>query len=243
MTGTSPADGCAAGAAEIPAGIRTATEAVFGGRLPLAERYARMLVTDGVVRGLVGPREAPRIWERHLLNCAVVAELIPPSATVTDAGSGAGLPGIPLAIARPGLTVTLVEAKERATGYLTEVVAALGLDRRVAVVRSRAEECAGRIEPADVVTARALAPLDRLAEWCLPLVAVGGRVLALKGSSVEDELATHVAAVRRLGGGAVAVRRCGAGLLPEPTIVVEIERERAVSSRRRGGRSRPGSTR
>lgn len=215
-----------------------AAAAVFGERLPVAEQYARSLATDGVIRGLIGPREAPRLWERHLLNCAVVAELIPPDATVTDVGSGAGLPGVALAVARPDLAVTLVEAKERAAAYLSEVVRLLGLAEQVAVVRSRAEDCADRLRPADVVTARALGPLDRLAGWCLPLAAVGtGRVLALKGSSVESEIAVHAAAVRRLGGGDPVVRSCGAGLLAEPTTVVEIRRERKVAdpqARRRG---------
>lgn len=224
-------------------GSHPAAVAVFGVRLPVAEQYARSLATDGVVRGLIGPREAPRLWERHLLNCAVVAELIPPAASVTDVGSGAGLPGVALAVARPDLAVTLVEAKERAAAYLTEVVRLLELADQVTVVRSRAEECADRLRPADVVTARALAPLDRLAAWCLPLAAVGtGRVLALKGSSVEEEIAVHAAAVRRLGGGAPVVRSCGASRLAEPTTVVEISRERepARPSTRRSGSGHRG---
>lgn len=240
---TRPAEDGPGAGGELPDQVRAAAEAVFGGRLALAERYARSLATDGVIRGLVGPREAPRIWDRHLLNCAVVAELIPPTAAVTDVGSGAGLPGIPLAIARPALVVTLVEAKERAAGYLTEVVESLGLGERVTVVRERAEECAGRIGLADVAVARALAPLDRLAAWCLPLVAVGGRVLALKGSSAADEIATHTSAVQRLGGGTPAIRRCGGGVLAEPTTVVEIVRVRPGPSRRGGSRSRGGRQR
>jgi 16S rRNA (guanine527-N7)-methyltransferase len=215
-----------------------AAAALFRDRLPLAEAYARSLMTDGVVRGLVGPREAPRIWERHLLNCVVAAELVPHGVTVIDVGSGAGLPGLVLAVARPDLSVTLVEAKERAATYLVEVVRALDLDRQVAVVRSRAEECADRLPPAEVVIARALAPLDRLAAWCLPLVAVGGRVLALKGASARDEIATHAAAVRRLGGAAPVVRQCGAGVLAEPTTVVEIVRERVPVAGRGAGRPR-----
>lgn len=227
----------AEGGADAP-GPPAAATAIFGDRLDLAERYARSLLTEGVLRGLVGPREAPRIWDRHLLNCAVVAVLVPAGATVIDVGSGAGLPGICLAIARPDLVLTLVEAKQRAAGYLTEVVAALGLQRQVTVVGSRAEDWAGRAAPADVATARALAPLDRLAAWCLPLVVVGGRVLALKGATVEHEIAAHASAVRRLGGGVPVIRRCGAGRLPEPTTVVEIVRERVpASGRRRGGRA------
>jgi 16S rRNA (guanine527-N7)-methyltransferase len=214
---------------------------VFGDRLPLAEQYAELLTTDAVVRGLIGPREAPRIWERHLLNCAVVADLIPPGASVVDVGSGAGLPGMVLAVARPDLTVTLVEPLARRTAFLTEAVAALGLDR-TSVVRARAEECVGRLPGADVVTARAVAPLDRLAGWCLPLVAVGGRLLALKGASAEAELASllsgHAAALDRLGAGAASVRSCGDKLLEEPTTVVEIVRERVSGPHRRKVRKR-----
>jgi 16S rRNA (guanine527-N7)-methyltransferase len=204
---------------------------VFGDRLPIAERYAELLMTDAVVRGLIGPREAPRIWERHLLNCAVVADLIPMGASVVDVGSGAGLPGMVLAVVRPDLTVTLVEPLARRTNFLMEAVAALGLDRTT-VVRARAEECVGKLPGADVVTARAVAPLDRLAGWCLPLAAAGGRLLALKGAGAEAELASllsgHAAALARLGAGPAAVRSCGDGLLKEPTTVVEIVRERAV---------------
>jgi 16S rRNA (guanine527-N7)-methyltransferase len=200
---------------------------VFGDRLPLAERYAELLMTDAVLRGLIGPREAPRIWDRHLLNCAVVEALIPERASVVDVGSGAGLPGIVLAVARPDLTVTLVEPLARRTAFLTEAVAALGLER-ITVVRARAEECVGKLPDADVVTARALAPLDRLAGWCLPLAAVGGRLLALKGASAGAELSEHAAALARLGAGEATVRSCGEGLLEEPTTVVEIVRERAI---------------
>lgn len=198
---------------------------LFGDRLPLAERYAEALATDGVVRGLIGPREAPRIWDRHLLNSAVVAELVPEAATVTDVGSGAGLPGIVLALVRPDLTVTLVESMARRTAFLSDVVAALSLDDRVEVVRARAEECAGRLPRAEVVTARALAPLDRLVRWCLPLASVHGRILAIKGASAADEIDRHAAAVRRCGGGPPQLRRCGGWMSP-PATVIEIIRER-----------------
>lgn len=207
--------------------------AYFGDRLPLAERYASMLTTDGVVRGLVGPREAPRIWERHLLNCAAVTELVPTGVQVIDAGSGAGLPGIVLALARPDLEVTLVEPKLRATTFLTEAVAALELEDRVTVVRARAEECHGQLPEAEIVTARALAPLDRLAGWCLPLVRLGGRVLALKGESAAAELDEHTAAIRRQGAGYLAIHQCGADRLEQPTTVVEIRRERSARGRPR----------
>jgi 16S rRNA (guanine527-N7)-methyltransferase len=213
-----------------------AREIVFGDRISLAERYAELLTTDAVVRGLIGPREAPRIWERHLLNCAVVADLIPVGASVVDVGSGAGLPGMVLAVARPDLTVTLVEPLARRTAFLTEAVAALGLDRTT-VVRARAEECVGKLPGADVVTARAVAPLDRLVDWCLPLAAAGGRLLALKGASADAELTDllsgHAAALARLGAGAAVVRSCGDGLLEEPTTVVEIVRDRVLEPRPR----------
>jgi len=218
----------------LPTELADAARTLFGERLPLAATYAELLATDGVVRGLIGPREAPRIWERHLLNCAAVAELLPAECSVVDVGSGAGLPGLVLAVARPDLSITLIEPLARRTAFLSEAVALLGLDRSVTVLRARAEEVvpnqagAGGLPPADVVTARAVAPLDRLAGWCLPLAAVGGRLLALKGASAADEVAEHQAAVERLGGGTAVVRRCGVGVIDPPTTVVEIARERVV---------------
>jgi 16S rRNA (guanine527-N7)-methyltransferase len=234
----------------LPTELATAAETLFRDRLPLAASYAELLATDGVVRGLIGPREAPRIWDRHLLNCAAVAQLIPSGSAVLDVGSGAGLPGIVLAIARPDLSVVLVEPLARRTAFLTEAVAALGLDRTVTVVRARAEEYA-RAAPltpstGGIVTARAVAPLDRLAGWCLPLTPVGGRLLALKGASATEEVAEHRDAVGRLGGGSPAVRRCGVGVIDPPTTVVEIVREREVlppgaPPSRRAGRPGAGS--
>ncbi|MDR7323564.1 16S rRNA (guanine527-N7)-methyltransferase [Catenuloplanes niger] len=224
----------------LPDALRPAAEALFGPRLELAARFAHLLGTDGVVRGLIGPREAPRIWERHLLNCAALAELIPSGASVVDVGSGAGLPGIVLAVARPDLTIALVEPLARRTAFLAEAVTALGLDDTTTVIRGRAEEVVGSpLSPADVVTARAVAPLDRLAGWCLPLTAVGGRLLALKGSSAAEEIAEHQSAVSRLGGSTPVVRLCGESLLDAPTTVVEIVRERAVVPARSGKASRP----
>jgi 16S rRNA (guanine527-N7)-methyltransferase len=225
-------------AAEPPEAARL----VFGDQLPLARRYAGLLSTDGVVRGLLGPREAPRLWDRHLLNCAVVEELIPDGASVMDVGSGAGLPGIVLAIVRPDLNVTLVDSMVRRTDFLDEAVDDLGLAVRVRVVRARAEERPGK--PVDVVTARALAPLDRLAAWCLPLVVPDGRVLALKGESAADEVAAHRAAVRRLGGAEPAIRCCGGAVLEAPTTVVEIVKERSVpAATRRGSKAGPAGSR
>jgi 16S rRNA (guanine527-N7)-methyltransferase len=228
-----------------PPELARAAHALFGERLPLAVEYARRLATDGVVRGLIGPREAERIWDRHLLNCAAIAELVGSGSSVTDVGSGAGLPGIVLSVARPDLSVVLVEPLARRTAFLSEVVSELGL-ANVTVKRARAEEAAGSVPPADIVTARAVAPLDRLAAWCLPLARVGGRLLALKGATAADEVASHRDAIIRLGGGGPMIRSCGEGLLPEPTTVVEVTRERDVapaSKRSRSGgsgRSRSG---
>ncbi|MFE9915772.1 16S rRNA (guanine(527)-N(7))-methyltransferase RsmG [Micromonospora sp. NPDC005553] len=245
-TAPSPAD------AALPPELAPAALTLFGDRLDLAAAYAELLATDGVVRGLIGPREAPRIWDRHLLNCAAVAERIPAGATVLDVGSGAGLPGLVLAIARPDLTVTLIEPLARRTSFLIEVVERLGLAKSVRVFRGRADEAAsgssGR-EPisGDVVTARAVAPLDRLAGWSLPLAVRGGRLLALKGSSAATEIEEHAEVVARLGGGEPAVQLCGVGVIDPPTTVVEIVRERMVGparpaarKRARGGRSRRG---
>src|SRR5687768_3453683 len=172
---------------ELPDHLREAAERLFGSRLPMAQQFADLLATAGVVRGLIGPREAPRLWERHLLNCAAVAELISPAATVIDVGSGAGLPGIVLAVARPDISVILVEPLARRTAFLDEAVSLLGLADQVTVERGRAEEFVGRLS-AEVVTARAVAPLDRLAGWCLPLTTLGGRLLALKGMTAADEV-------------------------------------------------------
>jgi 16S rRNA (guanine527-N7)-methyltransferase len=198
----------------------------------LAIAYARLLVTDGVTRGLIGPREAPRIWDRHLLNCAALAELVPTDARVVDVGSGAGLPGIVLAIARPDVAVVLVEPLARRAAFLDEAIAGLGLDR-ASVVRGRAEELVPvrgrpRIDRAEVVTARAVAPLDRLTAWCLPLVADGGRLLALKGESATEEAGVHAKAIARLGGGTPVVRQCGVGVIEPPATVVEIRRMNPV---------------
>jgi 16S rRNA (guanine527-N7)-methyltransferase len=202
---------------------------VFGDRLGLATAYARLLATDGVVRGLIGPREAPRIWDRHLVNCAVMSEIIPIGASIIDVGSGAGLPGIVLAVARPDLSITLVEPLARRTAFLSETVAALGLESTVTVVRGRAEDVVdGPPAGADVVTARAVAPLDRLARWCLPLARTGGRLIALKGASAADEIAEHRAVIAELGGADPVLRLCGQGLIDPPATVVEIVKERDV---------------
>ncbi len=171
----------------LPPADRTLLSQVFApARLPALEAYAGLLASEGVLRGLLGPREVPRLWDRHLLNCGLLAPLVPDGARVVDLGSGAGLPGLVLALARPDLAVTLVEPMARRVEFLTEAVATLGLGR-VTLVRGRAEDLAGR-ERFDVVTARALAPLPRLLGWSLPLLATDGVVLALKGASAQAEI-------------------------------------------------------
>ena len=190
------------------------------GRLALAERYAEWLAGDGVVRGLIGPREAPRLWDRHLLNCAVLAEAMPEGASVCDVGSGAGLPGVVLAIARPDLRVELVEPLLRRTTFLDEVVADLGLDNTT-VVRGRAEAMHGR-RSYDVVTSRAVAPLERLLRWCMPLVAPSGAMLAMKGSSVADEIASARSTLGRLGCEPPVVIELGTDVLESTTSCVRV---------------------
>lgn len=204
----------------------TPAAAVFGDRLEVAEDYARLLANDGLVRGLLGPREADRIWDRHLLNSAVLTDLLPTEAFVVDVGSGAGLPGIPMAIRRPDLSLVLVEPLLRRSDFLEEAVLRLGLESQVRVIRGRAEEKPVRDElgPVDWVTARAVAPLDRLVRWCLPLLRPGGRLLALKGARAEEEVATHRAAVNRLGGDPIDVIQLGGEVLAEPTWVVGVTR-------------------
>lgn len=211
---------------------------VFGERLPLARQYADLLAGPGVERGLIGPREVDRLWDRHILNSAAVGDLIEPDARVLDIGSGAGLPGLPLAIARPDLSVALVEPMLRRSDFLAEAVAALGLP--VAVFRGRAEDPAARTElgSADVVTSRAVADLLKLARWSLPLLRPGGRMLALKGERAESEVAEHRQAMARLGAVDVEVVRCGREYLSPPTTVVSAVRvDRSPSARRRSSRS------
>lgn len=197
---------------------------VFGQRIDLAERYARALATDGIDRGLIGPREVPKIWERHILNSAVLGEAVPENARVIDVGSGAGLPGIPLAIARPDLHVDLLEPLLRRTTFLQETVGALGLS--CVVHRGRAEDSnvVKAIGGADVATSRAVAPLGKLTGWSLPLVRVGGAMIAIKGASVHDEIKRDAKAVKRAGGAHPRVKPIGEGTLTESTSVVIVER-------------------
>ncbi len=214
-----------------PGRPRDAAAGIFGDRLELAERYGQLLATAGVEWGLLGPREADRIWERHLLNCAAVAELVQPGDRITDIGSGAGLPGLPMAIAKPGLRVVLVESLARRAEFLRMVIDELGLD--VEVVRGRAEDADVRKAAggADAVTSRAVASLDKLARWSLPLLRQGGRLLAIKGERAPDEVREHRRVLTKLGAADARVVECGVSLLSPPTTVVVARREKPESLR------------
>jgi 16S rRNA (guanine527-N7)-methyltransferase len=198
--------------------------ALFGQAIGDAEQYVAMLAGDGVVRGLIGPREVPRLWDRHVLNSAALAEAVPPGARVVDVGSGAGLPGIPLGLARPDLALTLVEPMARRVEFLTDVVAAL--DRPWQVVRGRAEErsvvrAVGRV---DVVTARAVAPLPRLVGWCRGLLAPGTQLIALVGARAAAQVPDLVPELEAAGMRDVHVRAVGVELGAAATTVVVMTR-------------------
>jgi 16S rRNA (guanine527-N7)-methyltransferase len=198
----------------------------FPDSVELLIRYAALLAGAGTVRGLIGPREVPRLWSRHLLNCIAVSELLPAGDRVVDIGSGAGLPGLAIACVRPDLQIDLVESLLRRSDFLTEAVAQLGLADRVRVIRGRAED-AGVVAmagAAPVVTARAVAPLDKLVRWAFPLLRRGGSLLALKGDAAEDELAAHRSILQRSRAELVGVMECGAGLVDPPTRVVKLIR-------------------
>lgn len=172
----------------------------FGAAWPTVSRFAALLREQGELRGLLGPREQSRLWERHLLNSAAVVQHLPRTGVITDVGSGAGLPGIVVAAMLPEAEIVLIDPMERRTQWLEEVVAELGLSN-VRVVRARAEELDGALE-ADAVTARAVAAMDKLARWCLPLLRDGGTLVALKGRSAGDELEKAKYVLRKLGGDA-----------------------------------------
>ena len=197
-----------------------AAEAIFGDRLDLAKRYVEHLATSGTERGLIGPREIPRLWSRHVLNCAVIESQIARDSHVADVGSGAGLPGLCLAIARPDLELTLIEPLERRVIWLQEVVDDLGLTN-VTIMRTRAELAVGMVD-ADVVTARAVSAMSNLAGLTIPLLAGKGEVVAIKGRSAGEEIAKAAKVIRKLGGVSTSVVLVGEDLLEEPTTVVRI---------------------
>lgn len=228
-----------------------AAEVFPADRLPLAIRYAELLATEGVLRGLIGPREAPRLWDRHLINCALLSPALPEGSSVVDIGSGAGLPGLVVAIARPDLSITLVEPLLRRTTFLEEVVADLELTN-VTVLRGRADVLHGKAR-FDVVTSRAVAPLDRLLGWSMPLVAPHGALVAMKGSSAADEVAAAASTLSQLGCAPPVIESLGAelathdGVDPIQVVRVSWADPTRVSLPLRGTRgsreSRPGTPR
>jgi len=198
--------------------VSEATQELFGGHYPVIGRYVELLATRGVQWGLIGPREVDRLWERHILNSVAVHALIPLGASVVDVGSGAGLPGIPLAVLRPDLQVTLIEPLLRRSTFLTQAVDELGITGRVQVSRSRAED---HRDTYDVVLSRALAPLPRLIRWCAPLRDPDGEIVALKGGSAPDEVSAAAGVLRdhRLTASVLSVRAHAAA---HPTTVVRL---------------------
>ncbi|WP_410506787.1 16S rRNA (guanine(527)-N(7))-methyltransferase RsmG [[Mycobacterium] appelbergii] len=217
----------------VPAAPASAAS-VFGDRLGVAELYTEILAGAGVERGLIGPREVDRLWERHVMNSAAVGELLESGERIADIGSGAGLPGIPLALARPDVHIVLIEPLLRRAEFLREVTATLGLD--IVVVRGRAEDAGVRTEVGemDVVTSRAVAPLDKLSRWSLPLLRTDGRMLAIKGERAESEIEEHRRVMASLGAVDARVVRCGASYLNPPVTVVAARRGTSKPARARG---------
>ena len=195
-----------------------AAVAIFGDQIDQARSFAQTLAGDSDELGLLGPRELDKLWSRHILNSAVVAELVSPGDKVADVGSGAGLPGIPMAIARPDAEFVLIEPMERRSNWMLEVVEHLGL-KNVRVLRSRAEDVTE--QDFDIVTARAVAALDKLLKMCVPLLKPGGALIALKGSKAAEEIANSKKLEKKLGISSFEILVCGEKFLPEPTSVVK----------------------
>lgn len=195
-----------------------AAVAIFGDQIDQARSFAQTLANDSDELGLLGPRELDKLWSRHILNSAVVAELVRPGDKVADVGSGAGLPGIPMAIARPDAEFVLIEPMERRSSWMLEVVQDLGL-KNVRILRSRAEDVSEQYF--DIVTARAVASLDKLLKMCVPLLKPGGALIALKGSKAAEEIANSKKLGKKLGISSFEILVCGEKFLAEPTSVVK----------------------
>jgi 16S rRNA (guanine527-N7)-methyltransferase len=226
--------------AEVSAAPQAA-EALFGSAQDRAQRYAQILAGAGVERGLLGPHEIDRLWDRHILNSVAIAELLEPGERIADIGSGAGLPGIPLALARPDLRLTLIEPLLRRSEFLREVVEDLGVE--ITIVRGRAEDRSVRqqVGEMDAVVSRAVAALDKLTKWSVPLLRPGGRMVAIKGERAEEEIREHRRVMASLGAVDVRVMRCGADYLDPPATAVVARREsmaRVVNRPPRTGRRR-----
>ncbi|GAA4766868.1 16S rRNA (guanine(527)-N(7))-methyltransferase RsmG [Citricoccus nitrophenolicus] len=200
--------------------LRSAAEEMFGDRLESAVRFVDHLSSTGIEWGLLGPREVPRLWERHVLNCAVVGDLFAEGALVADVGSGAGLPGLALALARPDSQFILIEPLERRVAWLDMVVEDLGLEN-VDVVRARSEQVVGNIA-VDIVTARAVSALKSLLPLTVPLLQGSGELLAIKGRSADQEIAAAAKTLKRFKCSAPEIETVGADLLDEPTTVVRV---------------------
>jgi len=198
-----------------------AAAAIFGSGIDLARAYTQRLAADSETFGLLGPRELPRIWSRHVINSALLSELVPDESLVADVGSGAGLPGIPMAIAQPKAHFTLIEPMERRANWLLSVVNDLGI-KNVDVIRARAEEVSRT--DFDIVTARAVAALDKLLKLLTPLTRGSNlkTVLALKGSRAPEEIAEAKPRLQRLGFGEPEIMTLGLGKAPETATVVRI---------------------
>ncbi|HLR58801.1 MAG TPA: 16S rRNA (guanine(527)-N(7))-methyltransferase RsmG [Beutenbergiaceae bacterium] len=207
---------------DIIGGTETASREIFGLGLAAAEEFGQMLADEGELRGLIGPREVPRLWRRHILNSAAVGSLLPASGTVADVGSGAGLPGIVLAIMRPDLEFDLIEPMERRADWLAEVIEALDLDN-VTIHQVRAEELHKK-RTYDVVTARAVAGMDKLLRFTVPLIGAGGRLLALKGRRVYEEIEDAKYVLKKFRAEVVAVHEIDVLGDGDVTFVAEVQR-------------------
>ncbi|WP_261624911.1 16S rRNA (guanine(527)-N(7))-methyltransferase RsmG [Nesterenkonia marinintestina] len=207
---------------EMTAAERSAAEAIFGDRLPLVERYVEHLCSTGLEHGLLGPREIPRMWSRHVLNCAVLGAELPSGGTVADVGSGAGLPGIALALVRDDVDFQLIEPMERRVQWMDTVIRDLGLSN-VELIRARAEEVSDEVM-ADVVTARAVSALKKLLPLTVPLLDDDGELMLIKGRSAADEIEAAGKALSRHRMRRPEIMLLGEDLLDEPTTVVRIRR-------------------